>query len=103
MLIEMSADGLTYERLVDAGDDFYEHWELIVTVLRDIGEPLTRQEIRAAWPVNIKPDATSLWRWLMRAVDLGFVNRTGKGTKNESYRFSIDEGNGVGEGEEMGE
>jgi len=89
MLIELSPDGRTYERLVDAGDDFHEHWDLIRIVLRESREPLTRQEIRAAWPVQRKPDSTSLWRWLDRAVEHALCVRTGKGTKTEPYRFAL--------------
>ncbi|HKA05662.1 MAG TPA: AAA family ATPase [Gemmataceae bacterium] len=89
MLIELSPDGRTYERLADAGDDFHEHWDLIRIVLRESREPLTRQEIRAAWPVQRKPDSTSLWRWLERAVEHGLCIRTGKGTKTEPYRFAL--------------
>jgi hypothetical protein len=90
MLIELSADGARYERLADAGDDFHANWDTIALVLAESPAPLTRQEIHAAWPPGVaRPHPTTLWHWLDRAVDLGLAARTGRGTKNEPYRFEL--------------
>jgi len=64
-------------------------WDTICLVL-GAAEPLTRQEIRAAWPAGVTPPHdTTLWRWLDRAVELGLACRTGKGTKTEPYRYGL--------------
>ncbi len=54
MLIELSPDGLTYERLADASDDFHSAWDTIGSVLLAAGVPMTQQEIRSAWPLGLR-------------------------------------------------
>jgi hypothetical protein len=88
MLIELSPDGLTYERLADTSDDFHTSWDAVALVLASAAAPLTRQEIRDAWPPGMtKPHDATLWRWLDRAVELGLAERSGRGTKSEPYRY----------------
>ena len=90
MLIELSGDGLAYERLADTGDDFHSHWDTMRTLLAAAGEPLTQQQLRAAWPPGMaRPHATTLWRWLDRAVELGLACRGGAGTKTDPYRYGL--------------
>jgi hypothetical protein len=88
MLIELSPDGLSYERLADSSDDFHTNWDTISLVLAGAAAPVTRQEIRDAWPPGLtRPHDATLWRWLDRAVELGLAQRSGRGTKNEPYRY----------------
>jgi hypothetical protein len=90
LLIELSPDGLTYERLADSSDDFHTSWNTVALVLAGAAVPLTRPEIRAAWPPGVaKPHDTTLWRWLDRAVELGLAERSGRGTKSEPYRYGL--------------
>jgi AAA domain len=90
MLIELSADGLSYERLADTSDDFHTNWDTIAQVLAGAAAPLTRHEIRDAWPPgNTRPHTTTLWRWLDRAVDLALAQRDGRGTNREPYRYAL--------------
>jgi hypothetical protein len=90
MLIELSADGTRYERLADASEDFHAAWDTVCRVLSTSALPLTRQQLRAGWPDDLpKPNETTLWRWLDRAVELGLVERRGKGTKKEPYRYGL--------------
>jgi hypothetical protein len=90
MLIELSADGERYERLADGDDDFHSHWDTIRMLLAAATEPMTQQQLRAAWPDGLaKPHATTLWRWLDRAVELGLAVRVGTGTKTDPYRYSV--------------
>jgi hypothetical protein len=52
--------------------------------------PLTRQEIRDAWPEGVpRPHDATLWRWLDRAVELGLAERSGRGMKSEPYRYGV--------------
>ncbi|MCI0353409.1 MAG: hypothetical protein L0Z53_28655 [Acidobacteriales bacterium] len=50
MLIELSADGRTYERLAEASEYFHGHWETVSSILEEAGAALTQQEIRRRWP-----------------------------------------------------
>jgi hypothetical protein len=51
---------------------------------------LTRQEIESAWPAKAaRPHEATLWRWLDRAVEAGYVVRVGKGPKVEPYRYGV--------------
>jgi hypothetical protein len=90
VLIELSADGLSYERRAETSDDFHSHWDTIREVLILAGAPLSQQEIRAAWPPELpRPHTTTLWRWLDRAVELGLACRSGTGTKTDPYRYGL--------------
>jgi hypothetical protein len=90
LLIELSPDGRSYERLADTSDDFHTSWNTVAQVLAEAAAPLTRQELRAAWPPEVtRPHAATLWRWLDRAVELGLAERTGGGTRREPYRYGL--------------
>jgi hypothetical protein len=90
LLIELSPDGLTYTRLADASEEFHTGWDAIAQLLALAATPLTRQEIRANWlPGTPKPHDTTLWRWLDRAVELGLAERTGRGTKDDAFRYGV--------------
>ena len=90
MLIELSADGLRYDRLPDETDDFHAQWDVVRGVLESSADPMTRQEIEASWPATAaRPHEATLWRWLDRAVEAGYVLRVGKGTKVEPYRYGV--------------
>jgi hypothetical protein len=40
------------------------------------------------WPDEYdKPDSTTLWRWLSRAVTQGLVCQEGNGRPNDPYRY----------------
>jgi hypothetical protein len=89
MLIELSADGQRYQRLADTSDDFHTHWDTVALLLAQAAAPLTRQEIRAAWPGLPKPHDATLWRWLDKAVELGLAERSGAGTKGGPHRYGM--------------
>ena len=96
MLIELSPDGKTYERLPDTTDDFHENWETVLQVVAAAPGPLTQTEIRNAWPPDFtRPHETTLWRWLDKAVHLGLAVRVGKGTKREAYRYGVGQVRGM--------
>jgi hypothetical protein len=59
-------------------------------VLAGAAMPLTRQEIRDAWPEGLtRPHDATLWRWLDRAVELGLAQRCGPGTRKAPYRYGL--------------
>jgi hypothetical protein len=91
MLIELSPDGSSYQRLADTSDDFYSHWDLIAQVLSRASAPLTGQEILSAWPLEgvPRPHRATLWRWLDRALELGLAQRSGAGTKSQPHRYTL--------------
>ncbi len=76
-------------RLPDAQDeDFQLHWDVLRMVLEDATHKLTRQRILDDWPADYaKPDTTTLWRWLTRAVALSLIATDGTGRKNSPFRY----------------
>ena len=93
LLIELQDDGKDYVVLqsgVEAA--FGESWQAVLDVLASAQRKLTRQEILAQWsPDYDKPDATTLWRWLSRAVDQGQVRQDGTGRPQHPFRYWLPE------------
>jgi hypothetical protein len=91
LVIELTADGTDYLGHGDWGDDALgPSWELLRGLLA-AGQPLTRQEILARWPVSVLPvpDGVTLWRWLERLAAEGQVRRDGLGRRNNPYRYGL--------------
>jgi hypothetical protein len=81
LLIELLPDGSDY-RLLQSGVDaaLGESWQGVLAVLNDANTKLTRPEILERWSDEYeRPDATTLWRWLTRAVAQGVVRQQGTG------------------------
>jgi len=89
LLIELAADGRDYvvrQGGVDAA--LGESWQATVDVLTVAHRKLTRQEILDGWPPDYpKPDATTLWRWLRRALAKGVVRQEGTGRPGDPVRY----------------
>ncbi len=89
LLMELLADGADYVLLhsgVEAA--FGESWQAVLHILTAAAIRLTRQEILENWPPDYdKPDATTLWRWLSRAVAQGQVRQNGTGRPNDPFRY----------------
>jgi hypothetical protein len=51
----------------------------------------TRKEILDLWPGDERPDKVTLGRWLERAVKLGLVRKSGRGTRNGPYEYWMPE------------
>ena len=88
-LFERTADATDYVRLPDTQDeDFQEHWDVLRMVLEDATQKLTRQEILDDWPADFaKPETTTLWRWLKRALQMTLIASDGTGRKNKPFRY----------------
>src|SRR5262249_55535577 len=96
LLIELNADGTDYACLGDLAEEAAlplrsPLWK----VLEAARTKLTRREILGLWPLDQpKPDSTSVWRLLERAVESGELKREGTGLKNDPFRYwlpSLDE------------
>jgi hypothetical protein len=89
LVIELAADGTDYRALDDLPpDDFPDGWQRLRMVLEDAGHKLTRKQVLEEWPQDFpKPDGSTLWVWLDRAVQDGRVVRDGTGRKNAPYRY----------------
>ena len=92
LVIELTADGTDYVARDDvSADDFEEGWGRLRVVLEDAGHKLTRKQILGEWPQDDpKPEASTVWRWLDRAVQLGQVLRDGTGRKNSPFRYWLE-------------
>jgi hypothetical protein len=89
LLIELNADGTDY---LCHGD--YEVEEIrrndaaLCALLRGMPGGLTREQVRAAWPVG-RPAANTVWRWLEAAVGRGLLERVGSGRRGEPFRYRL--------------
>jgi hypothetical protein len=89
LLVELNAEGTDYAVLQSGlvatlGDN----WLAVLQVLREAHSKLTRQEILDNWSADYsKPDSTTLWRWLSRAVAQGIVRQEGKGHHSDPFRY----------------
>ena len=88
-VIELSEDGADYGVCAaHAADDFSASWHALRLVLEDAPDKLDRRQVHAAWPGDyLRPDESTLWRWLERAVALGLVRRQGSGRKADPFRY----------------
>jgi hypothetical protein len=94
ILAEMHVTGTSYRVLDDndVSDDFSANWDAIAAALASSATSLTRQDLLKHWPATRSaPHPGTLWRWLQRALELGLVEMSGAGTKNEAFRFGLRE------------
>jgi hypothetical protein len=87
-LIELSSDGLDYSCLgtFEQGE-FAADWEILRGILAAASRKLTCPEILRSWPATRSADRASIYRWLNRAVDLGFACRDGRGRRRHPFRY----------------
>jgi len=88
-VLELDKTGTDWRSLGDIEEEeFTQGWKLLHRVLEEAREKLTRAELLAAWPEEHEPPAaTTLWRWLDRALGLKLVQREGTGRKNDPHRY----------------
>ncbi len=93
LMLELNADGTDYVVLPEAElDDFQTNWQLVQMVLEEAPQKFTRRDILDEWPPDFqKPERTTLWRWLDRAVKLSLVACEGKGNKSDPFRYWLPE------------
>jgi hypothetical protein len=93
LLIELQADGMDYLVLQSGleaalGDSL----TAVLHVLSDASTKLTRQEILDRWSADYsKPDSSTLWRWLSRALAQGLVRQEGTGRAGDPFRYWLPE------------
>jgi hypothetical protein len=69
-------------------ETFERGWSLIEALLRENkGRKLSRKQIYNDWLERRKPDRSTLWRWLDRAVALRRLRQEGGGFKSDPYRY----------------
>jgi AAA domain len=92
LVIGLTDDGNDYVSHGDfAIDDFDEGWQVVSGVLEDADGKQTRREILDHWPQDFpKPAATTLWRWLDRALASGWVLKEGTGRNKSPFRYWLD-------------
>ena len=87
-VIEFSADGTDYAAHGDfEQDEFKQRWRELFDVLEPSRVKLTRAEILEQWPAATRPPASTLWRWLARAVTLGLLRQDGGTQPSEPHRY----------------
>jgi hypothetical protein len=94
LVIELSPDGTAYTAVGEAGvAELADGWPLLLRVLAEAGQPLTRPQVLAGWPADWRrPAAATVWRWLDRAVADGKVVRAGTGGRRDPFRYALAAG-----------
>jgi hypothetical protein len=88
LLIELKPGGTDYMVLQSGVEaSFGERWQAVLDVLGEASSKLTRQEILEKLPDDDKPDSSTLWRWLARAVAEGVVRQEGRGRPQDPLRY----------------
>jgi hypothetical protein len=89
LLIELNDDGTDYVVLQSGLEAALgDSWPAVLHALMEAQSKLTRQEILENWsPDYHKPDSTTLWRWLSRAVAAGIVRQEGTGRPRDPFRY----------------
>jgi hypothetical protein len=89
----LSADGTDYAVLQSGLEAAMgESWSAVVKALTEAHRKLTRQEILDNWSEDYhKPEETTLWRWLSRAVAQGIVRQEGAGHPHDPFRYWLPE------------
>jgi len=93
LLLELNPDATDYLPLPDTQeDDFPVAWPGLRLILEDADRKLTRQNILDDWSPDFdKPERTTLWRCLERAVARSLVSREGTGRKNDPFHYWLPE------------
>jgi hypothetical protein len=93
LLLELNPQATDYLVVPDDHEDgFLANWEVLRLIFEDAPQKLTRGDIRAEWPADYdKPSATTLRKWLERAVPLGLVACEGTGRKDDPFRYWFPE------------
>jgi hypothetical protein len=93
LLIELQVDGTDYMVLQTGLEaTLGDSWPAVVHALTEATTKLTRQEILESWsPDYSKPDSTTLWRWLSRALAQGIVRQEGTGRPRDPFRYWLPE------------
>jgi hypothetical protein len=93
LTLELDEAGTSYLLAPEtAQEEFEDHWEPIRLVLADAPQKLTRQDVIAEWPLGFDlPNATTVWRWLDRAIEQGLALCEGSGSKTDPFRYWLPE------------
>jgi hypothetical protein len=93
LLMELVPDGSDYVVLQSGLEAALgESWPGVMHVLREEWHKRTRQEILELWPADYpKPESTTLWRWLSRAVLQGIIRQEGTGRTRDPFRYWLPE------------
>jgi hypothetical protein len=91
LVIELCAGGTDYAAVGEAGAaELDDGWPVLLRLLQQSGQPLTRPQVLAAWPADFRrPDPATVWRWLDRAVADGRVVREGTGRAHDPFRYGL--------------
>jgi hypothetical protein len=88
LIIELTAAGDDYLSHGTFEDHvFAENWPYIESLLCDVMNKLTRNDIFNAWYRLPRPSITSINAWLERAFDRGLLKKEGAGRRDSPYRY----------------
>lgn len=85
----LNADATDYTLLAAEPDgDFPRFWPVLLGVLEEAPDKLTRLHILENWPADFpRPSLATLWRWLDIAGERNLICCEGSGRSNEPFRY----------------
>jgi hypothetical protein len=91
VVLAWTADGTDYVRLDESAEPDFEHgWPVLQGILAQAERSLTRRAILGRWPASaVAPAKLTLWKWLGRAVQEGWVLQDGAGTRTDPFRYEL--------------
>ncbi len=92
LIIELNADGTDYLASGSfADEEFADHWRLLESLFRQSERKLSRDDLLSGWPAEDRPDPSTLYRWLRRAVERGLLRQDGMGKSKDPFRYWLPE------------
>jgi archaellum biogenesis ATPase FlaH len=89
LLLELNPEGMDYAAL--SPETATPHDATLRELIRTTGGPVTAAMLRQLWPDGmIRPDLTTLRRWLGQLVERGLITQAGSGRKNDPFRFEAN-------------
>lgn len=89
---EWDAETGVFSNLGDPGErGFHENWPTLCSVLERGDDPMSRWEIRAAWPgaEDAKPSTMMVDHWLRQALEAKLVKQVGGGTRYSPHKYRL--------------
>ncbi len=69
---------------------YRDNWEQVRAMLAKREDAATHHELLADWPADReRPAASVLYEWLNRATEDGLVRRSGRGRRDDPYRYRL--------------
>ena len=89
LIIEWSADGAEYFiPIIEKAKPVEKPWPEVDDILANASAKLDQRSILEHWPAECsRPNRSTLWRWLQRAVARGHLRSSGSGQRGDNFLY----------------